>query len=124
MKSKLRILSALFANAMLLGLFAYRTRVFGPINHIQNPDTSAVGAQADTTSETSRSVSEIARGSSDPASNVGDASSPARATHECATIAENSATALSQVVQSLTDVVGYFKLSNQGVRGDLARASG
>ena len=99
------------------------TGVIGRINDIQNTIASAVEEQTGTTNEISRNVSESARGSSDIASNIVGVASSAKATQNCAATVETSATEMMKVAQSLTEVVGQFRLaSNDHVVG-LASAS-
>ncbi len=97
------------------------TAVIGRINDIQNTIASAVEEQTGTTNEISRNVSETAKGSSDIASNITGVASSAKATHDCAAVAENSAATLSKVAQSLTGVVAQFKLLTNGRLGNTAR---
>ena len=98
------------------------TTVIGRINDIQNTIASAVEEQTGTTNEISRNVSETARGSTDIATNIGGVASSAKATQDCAAIAEASSAELSKVAVSLTGVVGQFKLSTNGRHANGAEA--
>ncbi|HVN28308.1 MAG TPA: hypothetical protein VMT64_07465, partial [Candidatus Binataceae bacterium] len=98
------------------------TTVIGRINDIQNTIASAVEEQPGTTNEITRNVSETARGTSDIASNINGVASSAKATQECAAIAESSSSELAKVATDLTEVVSHFKLSLNGRHAGVAAA--
>ena len=95
--------------------------VIGQVNNISGTIATAVEEQSATTSEMSRNISEAARGAGEVAQNIQGVAQAAQSTSHGATDSQKAAAGLAEMSTHLRELVGRFRLDDQGKTSQRAK---